>query len=473
MTTATAKLPLRTKIAFGSGSLAFGIKDQGFNALLMLYYNQVIGLPATWVGLAILVATFVDAIMDPVIGQWSDHHRSRLGRRHPFMYASALPVAVGYLLFWAPPDAAPAVQCAWLLVTSILVRVGISTFEVPSAALLAEFTTDYDERTSLSLWRSVFLAVGIVGGGMVALKVFLTPTPEQPVGQLNAAGYEQYGIFAAAAMFVAILVATRGTQYRIRVLNPPKPRAVGENLLSNLKLLFTDRAYLSLVGALFFFAVATGISGTLGTYVQTYFWKLSADQLGSLAGWAGLGAILGLVFAGTAGKRKKRVTLGAYAVALVASVLLVSLKLAGVITSEGKDLMPWIALQVLVVTGSITIGIVMGASMLADVADHIELKTTRRMEGLMFAALIMTQKAIQGLGVFLSGMILAAIGFPEKASPDTVDPAIVMHLGLVHVLCLGVLVMLALVSVGGYPITRESHDRTVATLREARAGGAA
>jgi glycoside/pentoside/hexuronide:cation symporter, GPH family len=466
MSESTKKLPTRTKAAFGFGSLAFGIKDQGFNTLLMLYYNQVIGLPATWVGLTILVATLVDAITDPVVGQLSDHHKSRLGRRHPFMYASALPVAVGYLLFWAPPDAAPAFQCAWLLVTSIVVRVGIGVFEVPSAALMAEFTNDYDERTSLSIWRSVFLALGLVGGGMVALKVFLKPTPEQPLGQLNAAGYEQYGICAALVMFAAILIATRGTQSQVPKLNPPKPRVTGENLLSNLKLLLVDRAYISVVACIFFFAVAGGITSTLGIYVSTYFWKLTAAQLGALAGAAGLGAILGLAASSLAGRFGKRnLTIGAFAVALISSLLLVSLKLTGVIDIEGEAAVPYLMIQTMVVSATVAVGLVMGGSMLADVADRIEFKTGRRMEGLMFAAMIMTQKSVSGMGVFLSGMVLSVIAFPEKADPATIDPAIITDLATVYVLSLGVLVTLALVAVSFYPITRESHDRTVAALR--------
>lgn len=470
MSTPSVKLPTRTKIAFGAGSLAFGIKDQGFSALLMLYYNQVIGLPASWIGFAILLATLVDAVADPLIGQMSDHHRSRLGRRHPFMYAAALPVAIGYLLFWAPPDAAPLVQCAWLLATSIVVRVGISVFEVPSAALMAEFTSDYDERTSISMWRSVFLALGLVGGGLVALKVFLKPTPDQPLGQLNAGGYVQYGFVAAAVMFVAILIATRGTQDRVPTLSPPKPRVAGESLLSNLRLLVADRAYVSLVACIFFFAIGGGISTTLGTYVSTYFWKLSADQLGTLAGAQGLGAIVGLIVSGTAGRLgKQNLAIGAYLVALLACVTLVPLKIAGVIDLEGAAAMPYLLVQHLLVAATVVVGIVMGAAMLADVADHIELKTSRRMEGLMFAALIMTQKAVSGMGVFLSGLMLSLIAFPEKASPDAIDPTTITQLGLAYILSLGVFVILALLAVGLYPITRATHERTLAALQRMRA----
>lgn len=469
MTALSGKLPLRTKLAFGSGSLAFGIKDQGFNAFLMLYYNQVIGLSATWVGLAILCASLVDAVADAMIGQKSDHFRSRLGRRHPFMYAAALPVAIGYMLFWAPPEATPIVQCAWLLVTSVVVRVGISLFEVPSAALMAEFTADYDERTSLSVWRAVFLAVGLIGGGVMALKVFLAPTADQPMGQLNAAGYTQYGIFAGATMFIAILVATRGTQDRVPHLHQAKPHASGENVFSNVALLLKNRAYVSVVACIFFFSVGGGVTAALGTYISTYFWQLSANQLGSLAGAAGLGAIIGLMLSGL-GRRfgKRNLAIGSLIVALITSITLVSLKLAGIVQQDGTALLPLITVQTLIASAAAAISLVMGSSMLADVADNVEASTGRRMEGLMFAALIMTQKAVSGMGVFVSGMVLSAIAFPERARPEMLDPEVLHRLGIVYVSSLVVMTTLALTAIGFYPITRDSHNRTVAQLRKAR-----
>ena len=167
MTADTVKLPRRTKLAYGLGSMAFGIKDHGLNTLLMLYYNQVVGLPAAWVGFATLLATLVDGISDPVIGHASDNLRSRWGRRHPFMYAAALPIAIGYALLWSPIDAAPQVQFAWLLLSSIVVRVGISCYEIPVGALIPEFTDDYDERTSLATYRNLFQTLGLVIFGVL------------------------------------------------------------------------------------------------------------------------------------------------------------------------------------------------------------------------------------------------------------------------------------------------------------------
>ena len=92
----------RSKFFYGFGSIAFGAKNAGFNSLMMLYYNQIIGLSAAAVGLAIFIALIVDAIADPVVGHISDNLHSRWGRRHPFMYFSAIPVGVSFFFLWVP-----------------------------------------------------------------------------------------------------------------------------------------------------------------------------------------------------------------------------------------------------------------------------------------------------------------------------------------------------------------------------------
>ncbi|HVT37043.1 MAG TPA: hypothetical protein VHE37_15750, partial [Nevskiaceae bacterium] len=84
----------------------------------------------------------------------------------------------------------------------------------------------------------------------------------------------------------------------------------------------------------------------------------------------------------------------------------------------------------------------------------------------MFAALIMINKAVSGLGVFLSGVILWAVGFPDKAEPATLDPAIVRHLAWLFVLSVGGACTLAVVCLAYYPISREMHERILQQLRQ-------
>ncbi len=61
------------------------------------------GLPGWVGGAAGAVALIVDAVMDPLIGSLSDGTRTRWGRRHPYMYAAAVPMATCFILLFNPP----------------------------------------------------------------------------------------------------------------------------------------------------------------------------------------------------------------------------------------------------------------------------------------------------------------------------------------------------------------------------------
>ena len=89
--TIATPLSVGTKTAYGFGAVAYGVNNVGFDYFLLLFYSQVIGLDPRLVGVAIIVALVVDAISDPIVGYWSDNLHSRWGRRHPFMFAAAIP----------------------------------------------------------------------------------------------------------------------------------------------------------------------------------------------------------------------------------------------------------------------------------------------------------------------------------------------------------------------------------------------
>ena len=85
----TEKLPLHIKLGNGFGSVAYGVKDNGFATLLMLFYNQVLGLDAKIVGFILLIALLLDAIVDPLVGHWGDKTHSRRGK--PSLRRSRIP----------------------------------------------------------------------------------------------------------------------------------------------------------------------------------------------------------------------------------------------------------------------------------------------------------------------------------------------------------------------------------------------
>ena len=143
-----AKLGQGVKWSFGIGQMAEGIKNSSFSAFLLFYYNQVLGLPAETAGLAIAISLIFDAVTDPMIGTISDRWNSPHGRRHPFMYASALPLGVSFYFLFSPASFATSgsefTLFLWMLTFTILTRGAMTLYHVPHLALGAELTEDYD-----------------------------------------------------------------------------------------------------------------------------------------------------------------------------------------------------------------------------------------------------------------------------------------------------------------------------------------
>jgi len=119
----TATLGWRVRTLFAFGQIPEGVQSTAFGFFLLFFYNQVLGLSGAYASAAIVIAQAIDAVIDPIVGNWSDRTRSAWGRRHPFMYAAALPFGICfYLLFTPPTGLTETALFLWLVVFSTLTR---------------------------------------------------------------------------------------------------------------------------------------------------------------------------------------------------------------------------------------------------------------------------------------------------------------------------------------------------------------
>ena len=138
------KISLRTKLGFSCGAL-----DEAMIAAAaittMIFYNQVLGVSAALCGTAFLIASLIDGFSDPIVGAFSDSVNTRWGRRHPFMFAAALPMGIFFYLLYQPPSGLEEYQLfLWFTFMLVGLRLGKTFYAVPHNALGAELTDDYD-----------------------------------------------------------------------------------------------------------------------------------------------------------------------------------------------------------------------------------------------------------------------------------------------------------------------------------------
>ncbi|HYM34829.1 MAG TPA: MFS transporter, partial [Steroidobacteraceae bacterium] len=195
-------------------------------------------------------------------------------------------------------------------------------------------------------------------------------------------------------------------------------------------------------------------------------WQLSAQQLAILTLDGFFTALLAAWITPRVSKRfgKKNTIIWFFALSYLIGVTPQLLRVAGLFFENGS---PWLVPALFihgVIFGTLGSGsTILASSMIADCVEDSELRTGRRSEGLFFSASSLMQKAIRGVGVMGSGLILAYISFPAKAKPGMVDESILNNLVLTAVPTMGVMYAIGTVCLLLYSISRSKHE---ANLRE-------
>ncbi len=468
------KTSLVTKIAYGFGAAAYGVKDNGFSYFLLIFYSQVIGLDARLVGLAAMIALIVDALSDPIVGYVSDNFRSKWGRRHPFMYAAALPVSISYFFLWNPPDGWEGQKLFfYLLFLAITIRTFITMYETPSSAMGAELTDDYDERSSLLSFRFFFAWVG--GNFMSTLNFFVLfpvfATAAITNGQFNKDAYQVYGLISALLIFTAIMISSLGTHHRIPTLRaaPPKQKTSLTRIFKEIFQTLSERSFLALFFAAMFGAVATGMTSALAYYFTTYFWGFSSQQTGFIVLGVFISAVIGSMLAPIITRKwgKKRGALVIGAAAFIGSPLPIVLRLIGVMPENGDPATFWIYFFANLVDTSLIICFqILVSSMIADLVEQTERKTSRRSEGVLFSAATFIRKSVQGIGLMGASGVLYLAHIEAGSSPEDVSPESVYRLGLVYVPIVLSIWCAMMSCIAFYKLNRDSHEENLRALND-------
>lgn len=470
---AVEKLSLKVKFLYGAGAVEYGARIFVMG-LLLFFYNQIVGLPAAMVSLALSISLLIDAFWDPMIGHVSDNLRTRLGRRHMLMYLAIVPFFVCFVLLFRPPEGLTHWQTfAWLLTFLLLTRFSVSLFEVPAAALGPELAPDYHDRTVMMGVRYALL----IGGGAVATSLgyfyFFRPTAEYPSGQLNPEAWGPLTLAVGVMMLAAMVICTVGTHHRIaRLHQPPVRRASLRRTLGDVAATLKNWNVGVVVVAAMISGMAAGVYSGLGLYLATYFWGLPAQQVGVLEMARLVGAVLAAFIAPPLSRRfgKKRTTMGLFFAAVAANSAPYILALGGLFPEKGSaELLPLLIVFRFFgdTLGAGGYGVV--TSMIADVTDDALAKTGRRSEGLLMSADSFLQQVTTAMSAMLPGLILAAVNFPERPAPGMVTDAMARELVMIYLPVTIAISSLSIATWAFFRIDQKTHEQNLRTAREAMA----
>jgi len=477
-----SELTFNTKFAYGVGQLAEGLKNSALNTFVLFYYNQVLGLPGTLAGLAVAIALVFDAVSDPLAGSISDNWRGKLGRRHPFMYASALPLGICFFLLFSPPQGFSQWGLfAWLTAAILLTRASMTLYHVPHLSLGAELSSDYQERSQIVSFRYFLSFTGFFLCYGLGFGLFFRDNPEFPNGQFNMAAYQPFALTLSVLMVVTIFWSAWGTRHRIPFL----PKASGEYV----KLSATDvvvRMFVEtwsaiqnpsfrwlFLGALVVF-VMVGVDSALSLYVYEFFWELDSQGKLMVLLVFPVGIMLGSIISPLTHRfinKRTGVIVGCVGWAIL-QVLPIVLRLQGWFPENDSEQLVLSLLSLKFLQGMLSAqSLVSFNSMLADIADEHELLTGKRQEGIFFAAASFATKTTAGIGSLLAGTALDLIHWPRGVgvqSAADIPPESLVWLGLIYGPIVAGFAVFNVIFNLKCKMTREDHEETVRQLKARR-----
>jgi GPH family glycoside/pentoside/hexuronide:cation symporter len=458
-----SKMTTGTRWAYSAGGAGYGVV---YNAhyFVLIYYSQVLGLDASLAGLAVGIGLVSDAITDPLVGYLSDSTRSRWGRRHPWLYASILPMGATFYFLWNPPDfvAGNALLFGWLVVCNVSMRTALTMFLVPAYAIVAELTADYDERTRLLTGFHVIWSVINNGMSVLMYAIWLVPTAEISDGVMNPEGYQTAGVFGTVVIVASILVFTVGlrrfipTLKQYRVDASPSLGQFFHQVVDVFRI--ASARVVVLAGVLYYAGLGTYVA--LWVYIYSYFWEFTSPQISIIVIPMALAALVlpPAMARWTAGREKKAVAITGLLGGMAINVIPISLRLLGFFPESGSGALFWTMLVAgFFETNFFLVFDVCWRSMIADLTERTELETGRRNEGVICSTVTFATKCADALGTLIAGILLSLIAFPTETAVGDVPPDIIAKLGLIYGPVVFLIWMGVILSISRYRITRSSH----------------
>lgn len=393
------ELTWKQKAAFGIGAVGKDMVYALSASYVMYYYQDVLGLGASFVGFILMIARVFDALNDPFMGVVVAKTQSRWGRFRPWLFTgTALNAVVLYALFAAPRVEGTALM-VYFSVVYILWGVTYTMMDIPYWSMIPAVTKTPADRENLSV---VGRTCAGVGSALIAMFAMML------VGLLGGSS-ERRG-FQMVALIVAVLFVVAEVLccvfFKENSRSEMKTASVGEMFRALLRndqaivvvvtiVLINSALYLTSNFIIYFFKYDFGGEGWKGTY--TLF-----STVGGAAQILGMMVIYPLL-------RKVLSNTKVFAASLIAAfsayALLLVLCLTGFSGSLPLLLIP--GAVVFVCNGMLS---VLTTLFLSNSVDYGQLKTGRREESVIFSMQTFVVKAASGVAVFLTGIGLDLIG---------------------------------------------------------------
>jgi Na+/melibiose symporter-like transporter len=392
------RLPLSLIVSYGLPLGAIGFMSALPSLYLLKFTTDVLLIAPGVFATVFALCKVGDAFSDPIVGFLSDRTRNAAGRRRPWIFAAAIPMAVTFWAVWSPPEfASERSLTVWIGVALFLYYTAYTIAAVPHLALGAELTSDHHERTRVFGARGLFDILGVLGAASAVAWLQASNDPRS-TGQLVALFF---AVATGVLLWTSVARVRERPEYSGRGSEAPfKAFAdVGRNPHARILLAVVTLETLSV-----------GLLATMFPFVAEYMFPKGAVTgtyvVGALA-TAVIAFPLWFPLARRLGKRT----------AWLLELTLKSIGL-GCMLLVGPDTMWLLPPAVALIGASLSCSMMLPPSIKSDVIDYDEYVTGERKEGSYFAAWNFAQKLASGAAIALSGLALQLSGYEANAVQD-------------------------------------------------------
>ena len=434
------KLSVVEKVGFGAGDMAVNVMVAALFYFMSFFYTDIYGLDPVDMGVLFLVARFVDAFTDPLMGVITDKVKTRWGQfRHWFLFLS-VPYGLSVVLLFTTPDFDYNMKLAWAYATYLFATLMFTGVAIPYISYIGVLTADPKERLSANGYRMFFAKIANV------IIVFSVPLLASYWGD----GSLSYGYKLAMALVSACAVALFLFCFfttRERITHEPQT----EGVLTQLKVLIKNDQWLLLCAACVLGTLGYAIRGSVAMYYATYY--LGVPDLAGAFTSAGIAAsIVSMVASTWITQRYCKMKL--FRQSQIA-VLFISLLMYFVV--QPGDVMTAFVLYI-ILSFVVDLHAPVFWSAIAEAVDYGEIKDGVRASGLSFGGISFCQKAGGGLAGLAGGLLLAF--FEYKPNVEQTEFTL-MGLALMLTIIPGVFHALLGLILKKYKITDEYYTNMV------------
>lgn len=439
------KIKMREKLSFAMANFGNIPIMTLVNGYLLIFYTNICGLSPAACATLFLIARFLDAINDPLVGFIIDHLPTRkMGHFRPTLILGTILCSVNFLLLWFGPMLSTSGKLAIAYVSYILLGVLFPVMDISLNSLLPVMTEDMKERNSLSTIKGLAYVIGALVIG-VAAPLILGDTS-------NKQGYINLVLIMTAVIFFFSIIGTMGVKERV------KPQMENSYSVKELfKILSQKPVYITFLAVLLY-SIGSNIVNAANTYFYTYIFEdLTLASIITLITCVTVfpaTMVIGNLI-GRFGKKKM------YAIGLALAGLAPIIRLLDVRS------IPLLIVSVLIAGIGAGFAAPLNYGIQADNTDYIEVSMGIRAEGAVASLSSFVSKCAMGIGGAIPGYLLQLAGFDSKAAVQNDD--------VINVIVLCVLILPAIVNVvaivifsKGYPITKEKLNEQTYLLREKR-----